>query len=333
MPAEPKREGFIPASEMFMPAYFAIIKERLQTYTDDKIGNALVNSSFASYDTPFNAADYSDYKIENGKVIFTFAGKTLTGTEHPTFTYSCDLAEARAFMLYDEEGNPVNRPLIRELDPSKKMIALTFDDGPNPVYDPQISDVLLKHNARATFFIITYKCAKENFSRSVLNLRDAGHEIASHEYGHEFFYDDTPKKKIWTEVNRANLDLAGITGTAPRFLRMAGGRTTDYLKYVPMPQIGWTWGSLDWESRELQPGETKEGRYARKLAQTYKNVTEHAVDGGIILMHVNYAEEPEAVDKILDYLDSKGFICVTVSELFYYKGVTPVNGKRYSDLQ
>ena len=99
-----------------------------------------------------------------------------------------------------------------------------------------------------------------------------------------------------------------------------------------MPQIGWTWGSLDWEDRALKSGETKEQQYRRKLTQTYKNVTEHAVDGGVMLLHVNYAEEPEAVDKILTYLDEHGFICVTMSELFYYKGMTPENGRRYSDL-
>ncbi len=331
---EKQRTGHIPASEMFLESYFAIIKERLQTYTDDVIGDTLIKSAFASYETPYNASDYEDYEIKGDKVVFTFKGETLTGKEHPTFTYTVDLSEALPFMLYDTDGNPVNRAKIRNLDPSKKMIALTFDDGPNAVIDAKLNEVLLRHNALATFFIITSKCGSKEAEQSILSLKESGHEIANHEHSHIFFNkEDYDREKIWTEVNRSNLVLARITGEAPKFLRMPGGCNISYLENLPMPHIGWTWGSLDWEERDLKDGETKDDMYKRKAKQTYDNITEHAQDGGIMLLHVNYAEEPEAVENILDYLEEKGYVFVTLSELFYYKGITPENGKRYSLLK
>ena len=328
--ADRKMSEIIPASEMFLESYFAIIKERLQTYSDDIIGNALIRSDFALYDTPYNAADYADYDVVGDKVIFTFSGKTLTGKDHPEFTYECELSEARAFMLYDTDGRPINRPAIRELDTSKKMIALTFDDGPNVQIDPQLNEVLLKHNALATFFINTSKCGPDSYKESLLNLKAAGHEIANHEYSHLFMNkEDYDRKVIWTEVNRSNLILAEITGEAPRFLRLPGGCNIKYFKYLPMPYIHWSYAALDWENRSLKSGETKEDMYARKAQETYNNITKHAEDGGVMLLHVNYPEEPEALERILNYLDAEGYIYVTLSEMFYYKGVTPQNGVQY----
>ncbi len=323
----------IPASEMFLESYFAIIKERLQTYTDEIIGETLINSSFALYDTPYNAADYSDYDIADDKVIFTFSGATLTGSEHPEFTYECDLSEAYAFMQYDLDGNPIHRPEIRELDASKKMIALTFDDGPNVDIDPQLDEVLLRHNARATFFINASRCVRvpDSWTDSVRNLKAHGHEIGSHEYSHLFQNkEDYDREVIWTEVNRSNLILADVTGEAPQYLRLPGGCNIEYFKYLPMPYFYWSGAAADWENRTLKSGETKEDMYARKEDATYNNVIKGAKDGAIILMHVNYPEEPAALERILSTLDKEEYIYVTLSELLYYKGVTPENGKQYS---
>ncbi|MBR6358909.1 MAG: polysaccharide deacetylase family protein [Lachnospiraceae bacterium] len=320
----------IDAAEMFMESYFAIVKERLQTYKTDALGDSLTSSEFASYETLYNAEDYYDYEIKDDKVVFHFAENRLTGASHPAFDYECYLSEALAFMYYDAEGNPINRPVIRDLDPNAKMIALTYDDGPSPDIEKRLLEVLKKHDALATFFFITNKCDKLENIQSVLDIKAAGHEVASHEYSHIYYKgEDHDRKEIWTELNKANLILSAITGEAPRFVRMPGGCRIEYFKNLPMPYIGWSWGAEDWLNRSQKSGESYEDMLKRKAKETYENVTTHSHDGYIILMHSTYPEAPEATEKILEYLDEQGFICVTLDELFYYKGVDPENGVCY----
>ncbi len=320
----------IPAEEMFRESYFAIIKERLQTYTDDVVKDSLVNSEFAKYKTPYNAADYNDYEIKDDKVIFRFAENALTGAEHPAFDVSFDLNEALAFMYYNPDGTVRYTKDIRELDPNAKMIALTYDDGPSPEIEKELIEIYRKHGERATFFMLTEKCGTPENDKSITDLIEAGHEVESHEYSHVYFNQDTlDYKVVWTEVNKANLILADIMGHAPDFVRLPGGCSKDYFINFPLPRVGWAWGALDWENRSLKSGETKEDMYKRKAQETFDNVTGHASDGFIILMHSTYPEAPEATERILTELESRGFLCVTLNELFYYKGITPENGVSY----
>lgn len=326
----PTEVPHISSSEMFKESYFAIIKERLQTYTDDVVGDSLVKSEFSKYETPYNADDYSDYEIKDDKVIFHFSKDSLTGAEHPAFDYECKLEEALAFMYFNPDGTVRYTPDIRELDPTKKMIALTYDDGPSPEIEAKLIEIFERHNQRATFFLQTKICTGEKNIEAVLNLKNAGHEIESHEYSHVYF--NTEKldyEVVWTEVNKANLILADITGSAPDFVRLPGGCSSEYFKNFPLPRVGWSWGALDWENRSLQKNETKEDMLARKANETYENVMGHASDGYIILMHSTYPEAPEATERILTELENRGFLCVTLNELFYYKGITPENGISY----
>ncbi len=320
----------IPAEEMFSETYFAIIKERLQTYTDDVVKDTLVNSEFASYKTPYNASDYYDYNIADDSIVFHFAENTLTGAEHPAFDYYCDLDEALAFMYYNTDGTVRYTKNIRELDPNAKMIALTYDDGPNPDVEKQLIEIYERHGQRATFFVMAQKLGTPENDESVKNLLAAGHEVESHEYSHVYFNQETlDYETVWTELNKANLILAGLTGHTPEFVRLPGGCSKDYFTNFPLPRVGWAWGALDWENRSLKSGESKDDMYKRKAQETFDNVTGHASDGFIILMHSTYAEAPEATERILTELESRGFLCVTLEELFYYKGITPENGVSY----
>ncbi|MCQ2538181.1 MAG: polysaccharide deacetylase family protein [Lachnospiraceae bacterium] len=320
----------IDASEMFSEAYFAIIKERLQTYKDDTVGDSLIKSQFAKYETPYNADDYRNYEIDGDTLVFHFEENALTGADHPAFDYKCEMSEAINFMHYNPDGTGRYAPTIRELDPNAKMIALTFDDGPNPVVEEKILELFDKYNAKTTFFLLGNKCDGEDDREIIKKMLEAGHDVESHTYSHVYFNKpDWDREEIWTEQNKANLVLAEIMGHAPEYVRLPGGCSIDYLKNLPMPRIGWSWGALDWENRSLKSGESRNDMLKRKVKETYENVTEHASDGFIILMHSTYPEAPEATELILKDLTDRGFICVTLSELFYYKGVTPENGVSY----
>ncbi|WP_139070102.1 polysaccharide deacetylase family protein [Bacillus sp. FJAT-27225] len=74
--------------------------------------------------------------------------------------------------------------VVWEADTKKKLIALTFDDGPDPLYTTQILDTLKKYNAKATFFVIGKET--EKYPEIVRRQALEGHEIANHTYRHMF---------------------------------------------------------------------------------------------------------------------------------------------------
>jgi len=99
-------------------------------------------------------------------------------------------------------------------------VALTFDDGPHPVWTPKILDVLDAGSARATFFVVGRR-AKEH-AAVVRDAHTRGHEIGIHLYSHDrkTVYDD---RLFDEEVRRSRDELAGILGEPVRFLRFPYG--------------------------------------------------------------------------------------------------------------
>ena len=94
------------------------------------------------------------------------------------------LATEKGRPYYEEKGY-----VLWEVKTEEKVIALTFDDGPDQTYTPQILDLLAEYDAKATFFVIGERA--EKYPNLVRRLDDEGHEIANHTYTHP--YSITPK--------------------------------------------------------------------------------------------------------------------------------------------
>ncbi len=321
----------IPVNEFFNEAYLPIIKERLQTYTTAELGDSLTSSSFANYETPYRVSDYMDYEVLEDKVVFHFAENTLCES-HPAFDYYVDLEEAKLFMLYDDEGNLISDTRIRkDLDPTKPMIALTFDDGPYLPIETPLLETLAKYNAKATFFFVSERFEKygKNVVTSAQNVYNAGHQIGNHTYSHMYFKQEIfTAENFWKEINKAELDIAKVVGHAPQVMRMPGGYWVDYMKYTPMPFFFWNVSSGDTGTEgasgkwKAQPGETSEDVLKRKTQDVANSVINTAKDGGISLMHSIQASTPGAIPIILEELSKRGYQFVTLDELKYYKGAS-----------
>ncbi len=77
-------------------------------------------------------------------------------------------------------------------DKGKKVIALTFDDGPDPEDTPKILDLLKQYHAHATFFVVGNKVVR---NPDILKREAAeGHELANHTYSHPYFRKKTRPK-------------------------------------------------------------------------------------------------------------------------------------------
>lgn len=320
----------VSGQEMFHETYFAVLKERLMSEVVKYIKTEEVPETgeaeptkgaeetaepFLSYATKYRPEDYSLYYIKGDNVVFCFPENTLTEkTAHKEFTYQTDLSEALAFMKYNLSGKSTARE-IRELDPNKKMIALTFDDGVHSPVEEQLLTILAEYDAKATFFTLGERTFGSR-GDTLRDLYDAGHEIASHTYSHKYLTRET-QETFWQEINNANLQIAKVVGHAPEYVRLPGGDYPDWSGDAPMPLLHWSLDSRDWKSRNADA--------------VYKKVLSEVKDGDIILLHSLYQSTADAVEKLLPELAARGYQFVTVSELFYYKGITPKCGIRYKN--
>ncbi len=309
----------VSGSDLIKDTYFAVIKERLQTYVAETFPE-VAEAEFVSYDQVYEAGDYQKFYMTEEELIFCFDAGILTENQ-PAFTYSAPLLEAQAFFKNNLDGS-ANGPGIRELDPDAKMIAITFDDGPHEKTEDQILKLFEEYNGRATFFFLGHRI-DDWYPDSPAKIYAAGHEIASHTYSHEVNFASASAEKIWSEINRTNLTIARTTGYAPDYVRFPGGSFGKRSILVPMIKVNWNMDSIDYREKNKEDG-------AEIIFERLKKSSK-LQDGSIVLLHSIYQNSYEGVAMFVEYLVEQGYELVTLSELFYYKGLEPEYGKVYLD--
>jgi peptidoglycan/xylan/chitin deacetylase (PgdA/CDA1 family) len=118
--------------------------------------------------------------------------------------------------------------------PRRPMVALTFDDGPDPEYTPRILDAREAGRALATFFMVgrQVECAPA----VARDIAARGHDAGNHTYGHRHLWRLTPAASV-AEVDRGAAAVADATGAPPRYFRPPWG-TFNWPAYVRAGQIG-----------------------------------------------------------------------------------------------
>ncbi|WP_413249228.1 bifunctional polysaccharide deacetylase/glycosyltransferase family 2 protein [Sinomonas flava] len=105
---------------------------------------------------------------------------------------------------------------VQTAGPADGTLALTFDDGPDPVWTPQILDVLAKHHVHATFFVVG--SAAIDHPDLMRRIIDEGHEVAVHTLTHVDL-GNAPAWRRDLEIEGAQQAIAGVTGLSPSLLR------------------------------------------------------------------------------------------------------------------
>lgn len=116
---------------------------------------------------------------------------------------------------------PNLRRLRQNGESSSRTVALTFDDGPEPDVTPRVLELLARAGARATFFLIGERAAREPVL--VREIADAGHAIANHTWSHSKAFALLPPRAMSAEIDRAQDLLATSTGAPPLFFRPPAG--------------------------------------------------------------------------------------------------------------
>lgn len=209
---------------------------------------------------------------------------------------------------YEKTGN-----VIWDVNTKEKIVAITFDDGPHPVFTPQILDILAKYNAKATFFVAGNKVKR--FPAILKRQAKEGHEIANHTYNH-IYNKNITAAKLTSELKQTDEVIKQITGYKPTLYRPVGGLHNDLIINTAIQNgklvILWSWHQdpQDWRS----PAASKISRH----------ITKGVKPGNIILLHdwngsefSQTSQTVEALESIMSHLKNKGYKCVTVSEMLY----------------
>lgn len=201
------------------------------------------------------------------------------------------------------------------LSSSEKMVALTFDDGPNPVATNAILDALEKYGARATFFDLG--SLVEKYPATVKREEAIGCEVGSHSYDHKNFNKLTTAE-IQADLQKSADAFRKVLGHEPAVFRPPYGNCQDSVKkQIPMAIYLWSVDTLDWKSKD-----------AKAVVKAVKSAGN--LDGKVILMHGIYSSTADAVAELVPYLQKQGYTLVTVSELITAKhGEEPQQGKVY----
>ena len=198
---------------------------------------------------------------------------------------------------------------IYSVETNEKKVAITFDAAWTNQDTQQLIDILKKHNAKATFFIVGDWA--EKFPESVKAFYDAGHTIANHSDTHKAF-SKCSRNEIKEEIENCNKKLEAITGKKVTLIRAPSGDYTtqslEVAKDMEMYTIQWDCDSLDYTKISVD--------------EIVNRVVTGTKNGSIILFHNGVENTAPALDKILTELSKQGYSFVSVDDLIYKDNYT-----------
>ncbi|UTR10694.1 polysaccharide deacetylase family protein [Evansella sp. LMS18] len=221
--------------------------------------------------------------------------------------------------LTERPRNPVSNIVLQQRYPeivvlrgpeTENKVALTFDDGPDPRFTPQILDVLSEYGVQATFFVMGARAeANPELTRRII---DEGHIVGNHTYFHPNLVEEGDVATLRTEVSRTEDALADIIGYRTKLFRAPYGflynELVEALGEMDYTVVGWSVDSLDWRERPAE--------------ETAYNVISNSGQGSVILMHDGAESDGdrtgtvEALRQIIPALQEQGLEFVTIPELF-----------------
>lgn len=211
-------------------------------------------------------------------------------------------------------GGPIvdgthNPAISKGLPP--KTVVLSFDDGPDPTWTPQVLAILKKYHVPATFFVVGGQVAKN--PQLLQQIYASGSEVGIHTFTHPDLVNVSPWR-LGRELDETQLTLAGSAGITTYLMRPPYSSTVgaidnlDYGVVLAAGKLGYaaiftTQDTEDWQ----RPG----------VPQILKNATPKSDDGVVMLMHDAGGERTQtiaALPKVIEMLQSKGFKFETVAQ-------------------
>lgn len=198
-------------------------------------------------------------------------------------------------------------------DAKKPMIALTFDDGP-ATHTTKILDLLKKHDAHATFFVLGQRVKRH--SEIVARSVKEGHDVLGHSWDHSYLTTLT-EEEIQAQILDTDTVIEEITGISIKMFRPPYGRFNEMVQNVSKKlgfmMVNWSIDPRDWEHRDPD--------------LIYTNIMDKVEDGGIVVLHDIHATTAEAMIRVIPDLVAKGYQLVSISELLSDRNIPITPGK------
>lgn len=190
---------------------------------------------------------------------------------------------------------------------NENKVAITFDDGPDPVCTPKVLDVLKSRGIPATFFCIGSKI--KNNEAIVQRIVSENHLLGNHSFSHSFLFDWFPARKVLREIEETDHLIRQATGLKPAWFRPPFGvlnpMVSNALKKCGHQSVCWDIRSLD----------TMGGSPERIIVRILKKIK----PGSVILLHEHSRFSQNNLDQLLDGIETAGFAVAPLNQIIESK--------------
>ena len=270
-----------------------LLKELTSFLQDKKLEQGKIDQLVKSFSDQDLSAWNFDYKDSQ---IILYPSQAVENIDEIALPVSGFFDVVQSSYLLDKDAELYKAYYEKK---NQKVVALTFDDGPNPATTNQALDTLSKYGIKATFFVLGKNVSGNE--EILKRMKSDGHVIGNHSWSHPVLSKlslDEAKKQI-TDTEDA---LTKVLGSSSKLMRPPYGAITDDSRNsLDLSFIMWDVDSLDWKSKN-------EASILTEIQRQVRN-------GSIILMHDIHAETVNALPKIIDYLKEQGYHFVTVPEM------------------
>ncbi|MBS3908626.1 MAG: polysaccharide deacetylase family protein [Actinobacteria bacterium] len=234
--------------------------------------------------------------------VYLFVGFGLTGA-----------GGLAAFVSYFEYHGIGSQDGIVRRGPHEDIVAITFDDGPNPAYTPQLLDILKEKGVKATFFVVGLHVKKyPDIARRIVA---EGHDIGNHTYTHKDLVPAT-RRMVLAQTHKTEQAIKRVTGRTTKLFRPPRGIYSGAVRRLLVDDEGyrlilWSVSSIDW--RQTSP------------LKILRRVLCHTRPGSILLFHDSGAvlrregasrqNTVDALPMVIDALRERGYEFVTMTEM------------------
>lgn len=270
-----------------------LLEDIKTTLLDKKVEQTLVEQVIADFTT----SDLSSWKFAyKDSQLVLYPIKATNDVEEIALPISDFFDVIQSSYLTEKDEELYKKA---QAEKNKKVVALTFDDGPDGKTTPQALDILAKYKIKATFFVQGKNIAE---NEAILKRMQAeGHEVGNHSWNHpvltQLSLEDAKKQITDTEAAITN-----VLGKSSKLMRPPYGAISDDIRNsLDLSFIMWDVDSLDWKSKNE----------AAILTEIQRQVS----NGSIILMHDIHQTSVNSLPKVIEYLQGQGYSFVTVSEL------------------
>lgn len=248
------------------------------------------------------------------------AAQFTLGAASLTLTYRADAVyPGKHTLLHVRVGYSQLRPMMTEraqaqTDNSRfRMVALTYDDGGAQGRTRGVLDQLRCYGAQATFFIVGQTMGKNH--DVLCRQHNAGYSLQTHTYTHEYTWELTDEQMLAYRDREAE-EMSAITGVSPTLMRAPGGAEAAYVRLgIGYPLIHWSFATGDSSDTDVDA----------IVARTNWSLD----DGDIVLMHDTNVNCAKYTRRLVESLTERGYLLVTVEELFEDAGVALEPGRVY----